>query len=183
MDTPDDTSRYAALMSHRLTRHIVGDAKSVELVEAAARRFAVPVASIGLVGRSKVHLVAEVGTRFHVVPREHSFSALAILGDAPLVVEDTQADPRLAAHPGVMARHVRFVAAAPLIDREGQRLGAFCIIDRQPRTLAARDLALLVRYAAAAMARIDFLSVIAELSRRAVLPEWAGATVADELIW
>jgi GAF domain-containing protein len=99
------------------------------------------------------------------------------------VVNDTLLDPRFVTHPTVVRRNLRFIAAAPLIDREGHRLGGFCIMDHQPRTMQRADVAALVRFASAAMARIDFLSVIAELSRRAVLPWWPGYGDADELIW
>jgi len=181
--TNDDATRYAALMSHRFTRAIIGDARSVELVEEAARRFAVPVASIGLVGRTKVHFVAEIGTSLHVLPRAQSFSTYAIAGSAPLVVEDTSLDPRFVAHPSVVARQIRFFAAAPLIDGKGFRLGAFCIIDRQPRRMAPADIALLVRFAGQAMARVALLSVVSDLSRRATLPTWPSTTRRDVLDW
>lgn len=186
MDFLDDTTRYATLMSHRLTRRIIGDAKSVELVEAAARRFGVPLASIGLVGRTNVHLVAETGTQLHVVPRGLSFSTHALTSDEPLVVENALLDPRFARHPTVLDRHVSFIALAPLIERGGQRLGAFCLLDHHPRTMTQEDIATLVRFATAAMARIDFLSVVAELAHQAVKPAPAGTGtggVIEELAW
>jgi signal transduction protein with GAF and PtsI domain len=181
--TPDDDLlRYTALMSHRLTRNVIGDAKSVTLVTEAARRFGVPVASIGLVGREKVHLVAEVGTQFHVIPRAYALSTLAIMQDVPLVIEDASCHPSLASHPGIVSRQFRFVAAAPLIDRDGYRLGGFCLMDREARTLSARDLADLMRYACRAMARIDFLANIAELSRQA-LPGENTTRRRDLMVW
>jgi len=86
-------------------------------------------------------------------------------------------------NPTIVERRVRFFAAAPLITREGHRLGAFCIIDRRPRPMPDGDVALLVRFAAAAMARIDFLSVISDLSRNAVMPAPTGSRIGDEVIW
>jgi GAF domain-containing protein len=187
MPTPShrlhDQMRYAALMNHRLTRHIIGDAKSVVLVAQAARHFAVPVACIGLVGREQVHLVAEIGISRHVVPRDLAISPYAILRDAPLVVEDTARDPMFAGHPLVAARGVRFLAAAPLIDREGYRLGAFCLLGREPRAMPAADIADLVRFAARAMARIDFLSMIAELSREAIPATPAVRRAREVMVW
>jgi GAF domain-containing protein len=161
----EDLARYAALMNHRLTPRIIGDVKSVELVEAAARRFGVPLASIGLIGRTKVHFVAEIGTGLHVLPRELAFSTHAIDRDSPIVVEDALLNPRFATHPTVVARHVRFFAAAPLVDRDRRCVGAFCIIDRKPRTMTAEAVAQLECFAARAMQRIDFLVVISDLSR------------------
>jgi GAF domain-containing protein len=179
----DDATRYATLMSHRLTRRIIGDAKSVDLVYAAARRFGVPLASIGLVGRTQVHLVAETGAQQHVIPRGLSFSTHALGSDTPLVVEDTLADPAFAAHPTVIEKRIRFIAVAPLIDRGGQRLGAFCLLDHAPRAMTQEDIAELTRFAAAAMARIDFLSVVAELAHRAVAPGRTAPRVDAELRW
>lgn len=166
---PDEQiTRYAALMSHRLTRSVVGDAKCQELVHQAAARFGTPLVSIGLVGREKVHLVAEIGTQFHVIPRAYAFSTLAIMQDTPLVIEDAAAHPSLCAHPGIVARQVRFLAAAPMVDRDGHRPGGFCVLDREPRTMSEADIAELVRFAARAMARIDFLANVAELARQPV---------------
>jgi two-component system, OmpR family, sensor histidine kinase VicK len=179
----DDLLRYTALMNHRLTRSVIGDAKSVTLVTEAARRFGVPVASIGVVGREKVHLVAEVGTQFHIIPRAYAFSTLAIMQDAPLVIEDATRHPSLSSHPGIVARQLRFLAAAPLIDRHGYRLGGFCVMDRAPRTMSPQDIADLVRYAARAMARIDFLANIAELSRQALPYETAARRRRDLMVW
>ena len=178
-----DQLRYAALMNHRLTRHIIGDAKSVVLVAQAARWFGVPIASIGLVGREQVHLVAEIGTDLHVVPRDHAISPYAIQRDEPLVVEDTARDPVFAAHPLVLASAVRFLAAAPLIDRDGYRLGAFCLLGRESRAMPAADIAELVRFAARAMARIDFLSMIAELSREALPATPAVRRAREVMVW
>ena len=180
---PTEQTRYAALMNHRLSRSVIGDAKSVTLVTEAAARFGVPLASIGLVGRDKVHLVAEVGTQYHVVPRESAFSTHAIARDAPLVIEDAAADPSFASHPVVVAGRVRFVAAAPLIDQDGYRLGAFCLLAPQPRRICASDIAELTRFAARAMARIDFLSMIAELSRAAVPVANAGRKPMEAMVW
>lgn len=179
----DDATRYATLMNHRLTRRIIGDARSVDLVDAAARRFDVPLSSIGLVGRTHVHLVAETGTQLHVIPRALSFSTHALASDAPVIVEDALADPRFATHPTVLDRHVRFIAVAPLIDQSRQRLGGFVLLDRAPRAMTQEDIADLVRFAALAMARIDFLSVVAELAHTAVSPAPAGPGVGDEPLW
>jgi GAF domain-containing protein len=42
---------------------------------------------------------------------------------------------------------IRFYAGAPLIYREGVRLGAFCLIDMKPRTFARGDRAKLTLFA------------------------------------
>jgi GAF domain-containing protein len=46
-------------------------------------------------------------------------------------------DPRVADSPWVtVEEHVRFCAGAPLVDAEGESLGALCVMDREPRSLS-----------------------------------------------
>jgi GAF domain-containing protein len=182
-DIPDDPDRYAALMRHRLRRNIIGDAKSLELVEEAAKGFGVPMASIGIVGRTLVHLVAELGPTQHVRPRETSLIALSIASDTPLVVEDAANDPRFRDHPTVVRVRIGFFAAAPLIDRIGYRLGGFIILDAKPRAMPAADIALLRKFAARAMQRVELLSTIAELARSALTADTREQSARDVVEW
>ncbi|MFC7208053.1 GAF domain-containing protein [Comamonas endophytica] len=63
--------------------------------------------------------------------------------DNDLQVEDIARDPRFADNPMLQAAQVRFYAGVPLRDRHGMVLGSFCIMDTQPRSLAASEFALL----------------------------------------
>lgn len=182
-DHQDDAFRYAALMRHRLTRAVIGDLQTLELVEEASLLFQVPMASVSIVGRTQVHFVAELGTTRHVLPRETALTTAAIRSDAPLVVEDAARDPRFRDHPAVAAFGIGFFAAAPLIDRAGYRLGAFLILDRQPRPFPPEDVALLVRFAARAMRRIGVLSAVAELSRSALAADMHATAARDAVEW
>jgi GAF domain-containing protein len=83
-----------------------------------------------------------------------------------------------------MERGIRFIAVAPLIESGGQRLGGFCLLDHRPHAMAQEDIADLQRFAAAAMARIDFLSVVSELAHSVVAPRRPGGNVGtDTPIW
>lgn len=187
MPNPDarknDTDRYAALMRHRLNRNVIGDAPSVALVQEAAEMFGVAIASIGIVGREKVHFVAEIGITRHVLPRESALTTHVIASDHPLILEDTDADPRFRDHPSVLLHGVKFYAGAPLIDRNGFRLGAFNLLDPRPRAMPPADIALLVRFAARAMHRIELLSTVAELARQPIAPADPEPPARDAVEW
>jgi GAF domain-containing protein len=150
-------------MGHRLRRSALGDQKADQLVREAVEYFGVAEAGIGLVGKSAVYFVSEIGIGMHILPRAMSFSGFAIHGTEPLIVADATRDVRFADNPRVVGHpFVRFYAAAPLIDRDGYCLGSFCIADARPRTLAPNEVAHLLGLSKRAMGRIDFLSVISE---------------------
>jgi GAF domain-containing protein len=72
--------------------------------------------------------------------REDSFCAHAIESGEFLLVEDATADPRFADSPLVTGEeHIRFYAGAPLIDAEGDSLGALCVMGREPRSLSDEE--------------------------------------------
>lgn len=63
------------------------------------------------------------------------------------VVPDTERDPDFADHPVVRRWHQRLYAGAPLLDGEGRALGAFCLLDSEPRQLDEGERELLAQLA------------------------------------
>ncbi len=120
-----------------------------ELVAEAARVCDVPIALVSLMDENRQWIKAKVGLEVSQTPREQVFSAHAILTPERLmVVPDARADPRFSANPLVTADpHIRFYAAAPLVDAMGHALGTLCVLDRLPRELSAAQLAELQRLA------------------------------------
>ena len=133
-----EIERLTALESY----HIMDSAHEAvfdDLTRLAAFLTGSSMAMLSLVGARRQWIKAAVGLSITGMPRDQSFCTHVISGSPELVlVPDTRLDPRFAANPLVAgAPHVRFYAAAPLMTRGGDALGAICVLDRQPRTLTA----------------------------------------------
>lgn len=110
----------------------------------AAGAFGAPIALVSLIDRDRQWYKAHYGFEFSETSRDMGFCSHAILGDEPLVVNDTLRDDRFAENPVVVGDpHVRFYAGVPLHAADGARVGAFCIVDSKPRTLTAAQLRML----------------------------------------
>ena len=132
---PDESERVKTVRALGLL-DAPPDERFDSLTRQAQRAFGVPVALITLVDEDRERFVSGAGTRIRDVPREQSFGAYAILGDAPLVVSDAARDPRFSDNPLVHeGLKARFYAGIPLTAADGRAVGAFCVIDRIPRQL------------------------------------------------
>lgn len=95
-----------------------------------------PVALITLIDKDKQWLKVRLGTDETVLPREFSFCSHAIEDDGIMIVPDMLNDVRFVDNPLVVNDpNIRFYAGAPLISRDGFRLGTLCVVDMQPHEL------------------------------------------------
>ena len=129
----NDLSRLLALYGHQVL-DTPADPALDRLTKLVARSFDVPIAMVSLVDASRQWFKSTHGFKAKETPRDISFCGHAILGSDVLVVPDARRDPRFAENPLVVGEpHIRFYAGAPLIDEDGYRLGALCLIDRKAR--------------------------------------------------
>jgi PAS domain S-box-containing protein len=125
---------YALALSER-------EAELDAIVAEAARVAAVPVALLGFPDDSREWVKSAFGWNVRDLPMQASFAA-RIAGARDIVyVADTAADARFAAHPLVAhAPKIRLFIGVPLIDPNGNFLGALSLLDRAPRVVAPEQL-------------------------------------------
>ena len=179
MPTPatpiDEASRLKEL--HDLKLHgAVSQLEFDNLTRLAGEICDAPVALISFVDQDSVWFKSSVGFNATQTPREHSFCSQVIEGGAPLIVEDTSADPRFATNEAVMAPHcVRFYAGVPLVLDSGFVVGTLCVMDHKVRTLSEKELKSLTKLASLVIALIEArrtqLGLLIQESRRLVSEE------------
>lgn len=131
---PDEQERLAALRAFRIL-DTSADAAFDDLTRLTAAVCATPIALVSLIDEHRQWFKSRVGLAATETSRDVAFCAHAILGDAPLVVENATADVRFRDNPLVRGEpHIRFYAGAPLVDVGGHKLGTLCVIDRLPRS-------------------------------------------------
>lgn len=147
IDHPVFRTEHARLTAlHRLS---LLDTRADPMFDSLTRHLAdvwqVPIAAISLVDSSRQWFKAKVGLDVPETPRAISFCAhLVESEESELVVEDVREDARFADNP--LAREgpsLRFYAGVPLVDADGNRLGALCVMDRVRRIPTVREMAAL----------------------------------------
>ncbi|WP_207424134.1 GAF domain-containing protein [Desertivirga brevis] len=131
---PNESKRLESLYKYKIldTGH---DQVFGNMAALAATIFNTPIALINFVDSNRVWTKADKrGQAGAEVPRELSVCSLAILNDDTTIFEDASQAQCLLAHPFVTgAFGLRFYAAAPILSKEGYKIGAFCVIDTRPR--------------------------------------------------
>ena len=85
-----------------------------------------------------------VGLRVAEIPRSSSFCTVTVLEPVALIVPDALLDPRFRDNPLVVSGpHLRFYAGFPIESPSGERIGALCVYDREPRSEEGVDVVLL----------------------------------------
>ncbi len=107
----------------------------------AARCFDVPIAIISIVDHDRIWFKSRHGLDVQQIGRDPGLCASAILGHEPWILTDAKQDPRAFANPLVASAFgLRFYVGMPLRTHDGHNLGTLCVIDKQPRTVDARQL-------------------------------------------
>jgi tRNA A-37 threonylcarbamoyl transferase component Bud32 len=114
----------------------------------AARLFSVPMAIVTVVDEDRIWLKSHHGIAVEEVQRQRGFALSGGLHEDTLVIEDTRTDPRVAGAPVSRADDVRFFAGVPLITPDGQNIGSFAVLDREPHAFPPESVATLEDLAA-----------------------------------
>jgi GAF domain-containing protein len=140
---PADDERRLQALRELLILDTPPDERFDRVVRFAADEFEMPMVLVSLVDANRQWFKARVGMDVCETGRDISFCGHAIVQTEILVVEDALQDERFHDNPLVTgAPHVRFYAGAPLRLPGGEIVGTLCMIDREPRTLDAMDLAI-----------------------------------------
>ncbi|MET0983143.1 MAG: GAF domain-containing protein [Telluria sp.] len=134
---------HARLIALRATGLLDSEAEAVfdRLTWLATQVTECPIALLSLVTARRQWIKSRVGMVLPQTAREDAFCSHAIAQDTPLVVPDALLDARFRNNPLVTGEpHLRFYAGFPLVDGQGYRLGALCVMDREPRRLRERQM-------------------------------------------
>ena len=145
------------------------------IAQLAARIFAAPVALVSFIDRNRQWFKSRIGLDLIETPREIAFCDHTIRSDAVLLVPDANGDPRFADNPLVRLGNIGFYAGAPLITRDGHRIGTLCVADRTARDdVAAEDVAHLARLASIIVDELELRA-----ARRQLTAELASRSLAE----
>ncbi|MEM7457568.1 MAG: GAF domain-containing protein [Planctomycetota bacterium] len=120
------------------------------LTRLASNLIGVPIAAVSLVDNNRHWFKSISGNGLAETQHDFAFCSYTIQQDDVLIIPDAFEDERFADCPLVTDRRHRFYAGAPLVARNGQKVGALCVIDHRPRILnssqiqAIRDIASMV---------------------------------------
>ncbi|HVH42162.1 MAG TPA: diguanylate cyclase [Labilithrix sp.] len=182
----DEDERIGALRKYRIL-DTEPERAFDRVTSLAARFFEVPIAFISLVDSERQWFKSCVGLEAKETSRDVSFCAHAILSTDPLVIPDTEKDPRFAGNPHVVgAPFIRFYAGAPLPSRSGHNIGTLCVVDTKPRDVEREKLTALRELAAMVVDELELRIATRELEVQSTVlrsifdSAGDGIVVADE---
>jgi diguanylate cyclase (GGDEF)-like protein len=116
----------------------------------------VPVALFTLVTDERQVFKSSIGVgQLRSTPLSHSFCRHVVDSGAPLEVVDARVHPKVMDNPSIDAYGIVSYLGMPLVLSTGERLGALCAIDHEPRQWTGRDHGVLEDLAGAAMAEVE----------------------------
>jgi GAF domain-containing protein len=123
------------VFAHDTVRRVVEAAREGSLVQLEEIESAVTMVD----GNRNFH-VAQGGTTPVQVPASLTVCPIVIEADAPVVIENTERDPRFAGNGFLDLEHARFYAGAPVHAPDGTTIGALCLLHAFPRRARRVDL-------------------------------------------
>lgn len=122
----------------------------------AANLFSVPISVISLVDEDRIWFKSHHGIDVDEIERKPGLCASAILQHEPWILPDARENAVALTNPLVAGEFgLRFYAGVPLRTSDGHNLGTLCVIDREPRPVAERELNFLKDLASIVMDQME----------------------------
>ena len=138
-----ESNRIKKLLSYKVLDTSAETAYD-DLAAIAAQICGTSASAVSLIDSGRQWFKAKVGTELRETPRDIAFCAHAILQPQVMIVPDARLDKRFANNPLVVGEpFIRFYAGAPIVTPEGYAMGTLCVLDSEPKTLDAKQIAAL----------------------------------------
>jgi two-component sensor histidine kinase len=152
---PSEEERLAALRRYGIL-DTPPEASFDRITALASRLLDVPIALVSIVDRDRIWFKSKFGLDVDQVPRDLGLCALTFERSCPTVIPDLLQDERyrgtaLSEHP----YRVRFYAGTPLVNGEGLKFGALCVMDHRPRQVDSDQVKILRELAAMTVDHIE----------------------------
>lgn len=152
----NEQARLEALRNYQIL-DTPPDGSMNTLTEMAAKIFNVPIAIVSLVDEDRIWFKSAHGLEINQIGRDPGLCVSAIMHNDVYVIENAKTDPRALTNPLVAGEFgLQFYAAAPLVTKNGYKLGTFCIIDKKQRLFSDDHQAVLKGFAKLTM---DFMEI------------------------
>jgi signal transduction histidine kinase/ActR/RegA family two-component response regulator len=141
----------------------------------------VPYAFVNLIDAERQWCKSGAVTDQASMPRTISFCGHTVLGNAAFIVPDTLKDPRFEGNPLVLKPpHFRSYLGVPMRSANGERVGAFCVLDTKPREFSPEDIEIVCDLAAAAEKELNDIGLNESLKVAQLAQEKAERAVKSK---
>ncbi|WP_146073502.1 GAF domain-containing protein [Cryobacterium sp. N22] len=143
--TPEEieAARHRALMALNLL-DTAPEERFDRIVALASSSLGTSAAAFTVLDGDRQWHKSTVGLAVSEIPRSASFCTVTVLEPAALVVPDALLDDRFRDNPLVVSGpRMRFYAGFPIESPSGERIGALCVYDENPRSQEGVDVVLL----------------------------------------
>ena len=183
----DHPERLAALHQTALVGS-PADAAFDRLTRLATRVIGAPIALVTLIDADHQFFKSCIGlpepwASLRQTPLSHAFCQYPVMRGEPLILEDARDDPTFRENLGIPDLGIVAYAGIPLITSDGHALGAFCVIDQQPRQWTAEEIDVLRDLAAAVMTEIELRTAIAMGEARARVHQATERALRESEAW
>ena len=126
------------------------------VTQVAAHLMGTPVAIVTIVDTDRIWFKSHHGLAVEQIPLEPGLCASAIMHKGPWLVNNAAIDPRTISNSLVAGEFgLQFYLGVPLETHDGFNLGTLCVLDFEPRTVSAEQIAQLESLARVVMDQLE----------------------------